>query len=455
MSEGRQGHRWTARAGIGALVGTAALLLASPAAVAQGSTTTTSTTTTTEPPVQPADVTAFTKTFAPDGIQPGEVSTITFTITTDATDTGIAFTDNLPSGMTVDTAPPNAQCGGTVTAPAGSSTITFAGGAIDTTTCNITVDVTASDPGTYVNTTSDITWDPDGTAAGASGTLLVAPFFSKAFSPDTIDPGGTSTLTFTIDNTGNPDPVTFLEFDDTLPSDMTVSTDADSTQCDGTVTANAGDDTISFVNGTVAANDTCDIVVEVTASAPGTYDNTSSVLQSEELPDADAATASLVVTPLVVTKTFVEGSIVSGGTATFNVVIRNDGTEPLINIVVDDPLAPDCSRASGVLGTLNAGAEHTYTCTLANVTSSFTNELTVTAETDVSGITVSAVATAPVTVTTATTTPTTGATAAGQAIALTGSSTGPLTGIGLGIVALGSLMVFGASNRRWRLFRRT
>jgi hypothetical protein len=37
---------------------------------------------------------------------------------------------------------------------------------------------------------------------------------------------------------------------------------------------------------------------------------------------------------------------------------------------------------------------------------------------------------------------------------LTGSSTGPLTGIGVFIVALGALMVFGASNRR-RLLRRS
>ena len=186
--------------------------------MAQETTTTTSTTTTTAPPVQPAAVTAFTKVFAPDGIQPGDTSTITFSITTDTTDTGIDFTDPLPSGMTVATTATTPQCGGAVTATEGSSTITFTGGAIDTTTCNITVDVTASDPGEYVNTTSAITWNPEGTAPGATGTLLVAPVFSKSFSPDTIDPGGVSTLTFTIDNTGNPDPVRRVStFTDTLP----------------------------------------------------------------------------------------------------------------------------------------------------------------------------------------------------------------------------------------------
>ena len=63
----------------------------------------------------------------------------------------------------------------------------------------------------------------------------------------------------------------------------------------------------------------------------------------------------------------------------------------------------------------------------------------------------SGVATAAVTVA-APTTARRRPTAAGPVIALTGSSTGPLTGIGLGIVALGSLMVLSTSNRR-RLFR--
>ena len=84
----------------------------------------------------------------------------------------------------------------------------------------------------------------------------------------------------------------------------------------------------------------------MTAPTAGTYENdlersTASSIGSSERLRAD----SLVVTPLVVTKTFVEGSITSGGTATFNITIRNDGNEDLINIVADDPLAPECNRS--------------------------------------------------------------------------------------------------------------
>ena len=45
------------------------------------------------------------------------------------------------------------------------------------------------------------------TSTAAAATLMVdapeAPGFAKAFSPTTVDPGGVSTLTFTIDNAAN------------------------------------------------------------------------------------------------------------------------------------------------------------------------------------------------------------------------------------------------------------
>ena len=137
---------------------------------------------------------------------------------------------------------------------------------------------------------------------------------------------------------------------------VVAATPNDATTCGGTWSPPPVTDTMTFYRRHRPGRiDTCTVSVDVTAPTAGTYENTSAVLASSELPDADAAAASLVVTPLVVTKTFVEGSITSGGTATFNITIRNDGNEDLINIVADDPLAPECNRASGVLGTLAHG----------------------------------------------------------------------------------------------------
>src|SRR5262249_22499995 len=62
---------------------------------------------------------------------------------------------------------------------------------------------------------------------------------------------------------------------------------------------------------------------------------------------------------------------------------------------VADPLAPDCDRT---LGSLAVGAQSTYTCTLTNVTASFTNAATATGTPTV-GADVSATDTARVTVT--------------------------------------------------------
>jgi hypothetical protein len=57
----------------------------------------------------------------------------------------------------------------------------------------------------------------------------------------------------------------------TSPAAMVVAaTPNDPTTCGGTVTANAGSDTISFTGGTVAASDTCTVQVDVTAPTAGT-----------------------------------------------------------------------------------------------------------------------------------------------------------------------------------------
>jgi uncharacterized repeat protein (TIGR01451 family) len=466
MSQTRNGQGHAGRAAAWALLGAAALLvgtvmMGSAAFAADDPPTTlaadapTTTVASQDPPVGPADVTGFTKVFAPNPITPGDTSTLTFTITSDDTGggaTALAFTDTLPTtpaAMTV-AAPPNASTtctGGTVTAVAGTGTISLADGAITgAASCTVTVDVTAPDPGTYDNTT-DLSSGGTGTA---TGTLTVTPGFSKAFSPAQIDPSGVSTLTFTIDNTGNTAQVTGLDFSDTLPTTpaaMTVAAtpNASKTCTGGTITADAGSGTISYTGGTVAADSTCTVQADVTAATVGTYDNTSGALSSS-LGAGSTASATLAVTPLFVSKTFVEGTIASGGTATFNITVRNDSTtEALSTVALVDTLAPACDKT---YTTLAIGETQTYTCSLANVTSSFTNTVTATATGASSGVAVTAQASALVTLTTPAT-PT-----AGPSLAITGGpKTTLLAGIGLGVLAFGALLVLGSSQRR-RLARR-
>jgi uncharacterized repeat protein (TIGR01451 family) len=219
-----------------------------------------------------------------------------------------------------------------------------------------------------------------------------------------------------------------------------------STDCTGgTITAVAGSGTISYTGGSVAAGATCTVSVDVTAPANGTYTNTSGVLTSS---DGDSGTAvdSLLVSPVSISKTFVEGSIQPGGTATFNITVTNTGTEDLSNLVITDALATGCDRT---FTTLAVDASETYTCTLAAVAATFTNTVVVTADGATSGVAVTAEASAEVVVAAvpATTIP------PGPALAATGGpKTTLLAAIGIGVLLIGAALAIASSDRR-RLFR--
>lgn len=127
---------------------------------------------------------------------------------------------------------------------------------------------------------------------------------TKAFSPNATVAGGTSTLTFTIANP-NSSPVSGANFVDNLPTSpgqMVVATPAtySTSGCGSpTFTPIAGATSISFSNGTVAANSNC--VVSVTVSVPatptsGTYTNTSNNLFIGTQDTGNFASASLTLT---------------------------------------------------------------------------------------------------------------------------------------------------------------
>src|SRR5215204_957678 len=74
-------------------------------------------------------------------------------------------------------------------------------------------------------------------------------------------------------------------------------------------------------------------------------------------------------------------TINSGGTASFTITVTNTGNVTLTDVHVTDAQAPGCAQTSAQLGanaTLAPGATFNYPCTLAGVTSSFTNSATAT-----------------------------------------------------------------------------
>ena len=119
--------------------------------------------------------------------------------------------------------------------------------------------------------------------------------FDKSFSPSTVGPGSSSTLTFTLVNTGGT-LVEDLAFTDNLPAGLTVAgAPKASTTCPGfpTLVAVAGGTSITFSGPGLGPGGSCSISVDVTATTtPGTYTNNVTVTF---VGGSDDATAALIV----------------------------------------------------------------------------------------------------------------------------------------------------------------
>ncbi len=149
--------------------------------------------------------------------------------------------------------------------------------------------------------------------------------FSKRFIPDTIGADGVSTLRLTITNP-NPLAVSGYEFTDSLPGNMVVASPANLTNgCGGTATAAAGSGTVELSGGTLAANASCSILVDVTvpfvagATYPVVLSNSVDLFIGGSGDPSATADADLTVTeeppPPLECQTLVAGSAVAGWTS--------------------------------------------------------------------------------------------------------------------------------------------
>ncbi|HKI01019.1 MAG TPA: IPTL-CTERM sorting domain-containing protein, partial [Thermoanaerobaculia bacterium] len=281
------------------------------------------------------------KAFSPNPIIVGGVSTLTFTITNPNAGTaltGVAFTDSFPAGLQV-AATPNATttgCGAPTFAPAaGNTSVSFSGGTIAASgTCTVTVNVTATTSGDKANTTGNVTSTNGGTGNTGSDTLGVgtAPGISKSFSPNPIAIGGVSTLTFTVTNPNPGLALTGVAFTDTFPAGLEVAPtpNATTTGCGApTFAPAAGNTSVSFSGGTIAASGTCTVTVNVTATTAGAKVNTTGNVTSTNGGTGNTGTDTLgVISPPSIVKAFSPNPISVGGvsTLTFTITNPNAGT---------------------------------------------------------------------------------------------------------------------------------
>jgi hypothetical protein len=129
----------------------------------------------------------------------------------------------------------------------------------------------------------------------------------KAFTSSSIAVNGTSLLTITLTNP-NSFAVTGVGFTDNYPPSpgqmRNTAAPAGAHTCTaGTVTAAANGTSLAFAGGSVPANSSCTVTVNVTAPASGDYVNSTGAVASANAGTAAAASATLtVLNPPTVTK---------------------------------------------------------------------------------------------------------------------------------------------------------
>lgn len=321
------------------------------------------------------------KGFVPTVIDVGQASVLTITVSNPAgnpaTLTGVSFSDTYPAGL-VNAASPNPQVSCTAGSVAGTLTGGIAGGnsigmspgatiAVNG-SCTITVNVTANTIGNYTNTTSVVSSTNGGSSPGtSSATLSVGrPRITKAFAPASIPSGGTSTITFTVQNL-TATALTGMAFSDPLTNMQVAATPAVTNSCGGTVTAVAGSGSISLAGGTLAGNATCTVTVNVTSSTMGVHPNTTTGVSSNESGAAGnpSNTAELtVVAAPVLSKSFFPVSVRTNVSSEMTLVISNPNpTVTLTGVAFTDSYPANLRNDTPANLTLNCTAGSTGSTT--------------------------------------------------------------------------------------------
>jgi hypothetical protein len=209
----------------------------------------------------------LTKAFNPATISVNAASVLTFSLTnglgnpsqggTTPVNNLLAFTETLPAGVVVASAPAATQCNGTVAATVGTGVITFGGGTLSLgqASCSIVVSVTSAAAGSYNNLPANVTGFGSNILNNATATLTVGSpslVFLKTVTvlndptngitnPKNI-PGAEVLYTLRVTNTGN----------GTVDLDTTVINDPISLNTDLFVgdLSGASSGPIQFVQGT-------------------------------------------------------------------------------------------------------------------------------------------------------------------------------------------------------------
>jgi len=198
--------------------------------------------------------------------------------------------------------------------------------------------------------------NPSPSIVGLPPGPLAAPTFTKSFDPSTTSPNAPVTLSFTITNNSGIQ-LTGLNFADNLPTGLLVANPPNLTNtCGGTPSAPPGGALITLSGGTLAANATCTVTVQVVAAGTGTYTNPAVTLTSDQAPAVQSAPVNLSVNPVTAptfTKQFVPNPTTNGSVVTVVFTITNSAPVPLSGLSFIDTLPLGLRITTPSVATLN------------------------------------------------------------------------------------------------------
>jgi hypothetical protein len=292
--------------------------------------------------------------FAPPNVQVGGSSQMTIMLSNSnqgGNIVGVQLVDNYPNGIINAPSSPvfSDTCGFTEDMSVDSSANLSNGTIPAGNSCSIVIAVIGTAPGIADNHTGIITSSnaPVGTDASATLTVgLQAPVVAKSFDPAGVYLGGTSRMTIKLTNLNSTDPIIGARFTDDYPTPLAIANAADDTivsnTCGGSLDAAAGDITVALTGGTIPANDSCSVVINVVGTSDGfTTNHTGPVDSDNALSGADASGDVVVInTPLVnapdVTKTFTPATVAPGGSSQMTITFSNPNAETIYGVQLDD-----------------------------------------------------------------------------------------------------------------------
>ena len=309
---------------------------------------------------------------------------------------GIAFTDTLPGTLSdgiIIATPSNLtnSCNGSVTAVAGTQTISLSGGSIPApanTYCTITLDVQGTSeatppPGTtYTNTIAigGVTGLVNGTTptqnwhATSDDLTVGSPDFriNKKFDPILVTGDTASTMTITLVNTKS-SPVSGIRFVDTLPDHMLLANPPSPSvgTCGGTLTPATNRLSFEFSGGSLPANGQCKLTIRAIMDVTGNTINeipANSVTTTQGATNLQSTSATLTnLSSVSVIKKFDPNPVSPGGVSRLTLTITKVGIGiGLTGLGVTDTLTDGLTIASAPAstntcgGTLSAPAGGTF-----------------------------------------------------------------------------------------------